>query len=1081
MKRWVLIVSAVAASASGAAEPVDYLEQVKPILLERCVACHGALTQRGGLRLDAARLILRGGDSGRPLVPGQPAASLLIEKITATDPEERMPPEGDPLSAQQIAILVGWIGAGAAAPSDEPVPADPREHWAFKTPVEELFPPDDAEWVRHPIDRFVLHQQRRRGLEAVPDAERGILLRRVYLDLVGVPPTRDQLLKFLSDDSPAALDRAVDGLLASPGYGVRWARHWMDVWRYSDPSGYLMGGNDDIRDSRAHIWRWRDWIIESLNEEKGYDRMVVEMLAADEVAPADTRALRATGFLARNWYKFNRNVWLDNTVEHASKAFLGLTVNCARCHDHKYDPLAQKEYFQLRAIFEAHDVRDEPYSVGTDPLVRVFDAYAKRPTYLFEQGDERRPDKDQALQPGVPALFGEQLRLEPVALPVLAYYPALRSEAQDAARNEAQAKVRKAIEGVVTAEQRLVAERKRLARFLQTPPAKPPRQEVEEGTLLLEDTFAELATNRWQVERGDWEIVQGRLRQADGASQQRRVLSRLSHPRDFRAQLTLRVNGGAVYRSIGFGFDVHGQAMNAVYLSAYPSASKVQVSLQNGEGVWSYPQPGMSALPVELGRDYRLELRVRDRLLNVLVDQQLVVAYLLPPDRVAGQIALWTFSATGSFDDLRVTALAEQTIVRQPAANGGVPTVETESGLRREVDEAEDASVVAKLSETTARAELTSLLQRQHAERTKFGLEAGDQAERAEAASRAEVAASLASKIEQEARARHQVAHLQRSQKTGDGKVGGKLAQAEQTLAAAVQALAETRKRAGTKSVEYQSLGAMHPTTSTGRRLAWARWITDDSNPLAARVAVNQVWMRHFGEPLVERMFDFGLRSPPPLHQKLLDWLALDFRRDWSMKRLHRRIVTSGVYRRGSAASSGAAANRADDPDNQLLWRSHVRRMDAEVVRDSLLRVGGSLDKTVGGPPIEHTLGQTVARRSIFFRQDKERQMVFLSLFDGAKVNECYRRIPTVAPQQALAMYNSSLASEQAIRVADQVQEETPSAVVVALFETILSRGAAPQELRECVEFLREFGDPRRGRRQLALVLLNHNDFLSVR
>ena len=1072
---------ALAASGVGAAEPVDYLEQVKPLLLERCASCHGALAQRGGLRLDAAQLILRGGDSGRPLVPGQPAASLLIEKITATDSEERMPPEGEPLSADQIEILAAWIRAGAETPAEEPIPADPRAHWAFALPTEIPLPSDDAKWVRNPIDRFVLQQQRQRGLEVVPAAERGTVLRRVYLDLAGLPPTRDQLLTFLADDSPAALERAVDGLLASPDYGLRWARHWMDVWRYSDPSGYLMGGNDDVRDSRAHIWRWRDWIIESLNEDKGYDRMVVEMLAGDEVAPADTEALRATGFLARNWYKFNRNVWLDNTIEHASKAFLGLTVNCAPCHDHKYDPLAQKEYFQLRAVFEAHDVRDETYSAGGDALVRVFDAHAKRPTYLFLQGDERRPDKEQILQPGVPALFNEPLRIEPVTLPVVAYYPALRTAAQAAARKEHQAKVRNAAEALATAEQRLAAARQRLARFAEAPPEKRPREEDVEETVFAEEPFTELATDRWQIEDGDWEIVQGRLRQTDGASQQRRVVSRFSHPRDFRAQVTMRVTGGEEYRSIGFGFDGHGKAMHTVYLSAYPGGSKIQVSLQNGGGVWSYPQQGMSALPVELGRDYRLELRVRGRLLNVLVDQQLVVAYLLPPNRVPGQISLWTFSASGSFDDLRLTELAQQATLQQPSANGGIAAVATEAGLQGEVEDAEGARVMAKLRETTASAELTSLLRRQQAERTKFGLEAGDQAERAKAASRAEVAALLANQIEQEMRARQQVEQLKRAQVKGDGKAAGKLAQAEKTLAASVKALAETRQRVDTDSAEYQPLGAVHPTTSTGRRSAWARWITGDSNPLAARVAVNQIWLRHFGEPLVERMFDFGLRSPAPLHQGVLDWLAVGFRRDWSMKRLHRRIVTSGVYRLGSAASAGEVANRADDPDNELLWRAHVRRMDAEVVRDSLLRVGGSLDKTVGGPPISHTLGQTVPRRSVFFRQDKERQMVFLSLFDGAKVNECYRRVPTVAPQQALAMYNSRLASEQAIRLADQIQGHRPGAVVVALFETILSRGATPRELRECVAYLKEFGDIRRGRQQLALVLLNHNDFLSIR
>ncbi|MCH2399540.1 MAG: DUF1549 domain-containing protein, partial [Pirellulales bacterium] len=565
-----------------------------------------------------------------------------------------------------------------------------------------------------------------------------------------------------------------------------------------------MGGNDDVRDSRAHIWRWRDWIIESLNEGKGYDRMVVEMLAGDEVAPADTEALRATGFLARNWYKFNRNVWLDNTVEHASKAFLGLTVNCARCHDHKYDPLAQTEYFQLRAIFEAHDVRDEAYSVGSDPLVRAFDAHAKRPTYLFLQGDERRPDKAQAVQPGVPALFNEPLRIEPVTLPVVAYYPALRTAAQVAARKAGKAQVRKAVEEVDTADERLSAARKKLARFVDMPPPKPAREADVEETVFAEEPFTELAPDRWQIEDGNWEIVEGRLRQTDGASQQRRVVSRFSHPSDFRAQVTMRVTGGEVYRSIGLGFDGHGKAMHTVYLSAYPGGSKIQVSLQNGGGVWSYPQLGMSALPVELGRDYRLELRVRGRLLNVLVDQQLVVAYLLPPNRVPGQISLWTFSASGSFDDLRLTELAPQATLQQPSANGGIAAVATEAGLQREVEDAESARLIAKLRETTARAELTSLLLRQQAERTKFGLEAGDQAKRAKAASRAEVAALLANQIEQEMRARQQVEQLKRAQVKGAGKAAGKLAQAEKTLAAAVKALAETRKRATGESAKYQ-------------------------------------------------------------------------------------------------------------------------------------------------------------------------------------------------------------------------------------------------------------------------------------
>src|SRR5262249_53617236 len=191
----------------------------------------------------------------------------------------------------------------------------------------------------------------------------------------------------------------------------------MDVWRYSDWDGY---GNE-IRNSQAHIWHWRDWIIESLNADKGYDRMVLEMLAADELAPTDAVTLRATGFLARNWFMFNRNIWLESTVEHTAKAFLAMTGNCARCHDHMYDPISQREYYEFRAIFEPHDVRMDRVPGQPDPakdgIPRVFDAQLQAPTFRFERGDEARPDRANPLPPGLPELFNASWKVEPVALP----------------------------------------------------------------------------------------------------------------------------------------------------------------------------------------------------------------------------------------------------------------------------------------------------------------------------------------------------------------------------------------------------------------------------------------------------------------------------------------------------------------------------------------------------------------------------------------------------------------------------------------------------------------------------------------
>ncbi|MGV3722598.1 MAG: DUF1549 domain-containing protein, partial [Actinomycetota bacterium] len=278
-------------------------------------------------------------------------------------------------------------------------------------------------WVRNPIDAFIQARREEQGLQPRPPASREILLRRVYLDLTGLSPTPEERRAFLADRSPDAYEKVVDRLLASPRYGERWGRHWMDVWRYSDWDGW----GEQVRDSQPHIWQWRDWIVESLNQDKGYDRMLHEMLAADEVAPLDANALRATGFLARNFKLLSREKWLEDTVDHTAQAFLGLTVGCARCHDHMYDPITQKEYFRFRAIFEPHHVRLDKVPGELDVkklgLPRAYDQKPEAPTFLYIRGDERQPVKDEPLAPGVPESLGGALTVAPVALPLLATQP----------------------------------------------------------------------------------------------------------------------------------------------------------------------------------------------------------------------------------------------------------------------------------------------------------------------------------------------------------------------------------------------------------------------------------------------------------------------------------------------------------------------------------------------------------------------------------------------------------------------------------------------------------------------------------
>ncbi|MBW3542293.1 MAG: DUF1549 domain-containing protein, partial [Planctomycetes bacterium] len=272
-----------------AAATVDYATQIKPIFKARCVSCHGVLQQQANLRLDTAAAMRSGGDSGAAVVPGDLGRSLLVERVSASEAAERMPPEGEPLTAGEIELLRRWIKAGAPSPANEQPERDPREHWAFRKLIRPAVPAHHSSDARgNPIDGFVDRSLVQHGLTPRPPAEKHVLIRRVYLDLIGLPPTRDELLAFLADDSPDAYLRVVERLLADPRHGERWGRHWMDVWRYSDWFGRRHV--PDVWNSAPQIWRWRDWIVHSLNEDRGYDRMLREMLAADEIRPEDAEA-----------------------------------------------------------------------------------------------------------------------------------------------------------------------------------------------------------------------------------------------------------------------------------------------------------------------------------------------------------------------------------------------------------------------------------------------------------------------------------------------------------------------------------------------------------------------------------------------------------------------------------------------------------------------------------------------------------------------------------------------------------------------------------------------------------------------
>jgi len=702
----------------------------------------------------------------------------------------------------------------------------------------------------NPIDAFIDDELAARGMTSRPEADKATLLRRLHLDLTGLAPSPEEIRAFIADRSGLAYERVVDRLLGDARHGQRWARHWMDVWRYSDVHAYTT----TILQSQPHIWRWRDWIVESINADKGYDRMLVEMLAADEAEPENLDALRATGFLARSYHN-DRAQWIENVVEHTSKAFLGVTMNCAKCHDHKFDPVSQQEYYGVRAVFEGYNVRVEPVpgmpDTAKDGIVRAFDSSLNPSTYLLDRGDDRYPRTDKPVLPGVPGAFGGSLDVQLVNLPMTAKSPDKRAYVKAALLDQAR-------RAVADAKQDVSSEEKRL------------RLQMSEAKLVA-------------------------LRETLSAEE------------------------------------------------------------------------------------------LEDRGMN-------------------RSSASWK-------------AVAERTCAAQLDANvleAKYNLVTSESALVKcdaDVAQSKDSKTKSKAAKAKE-----------------------DAAKKLDAARKA-------------------------------------VASAEKAKAAGVTAAFKPREL------------KVYPGASSGRRLAFAKWLTSRENPLAARVAVNHIWLRHFGRGIVATPEDFGANGRKATHPALLDWLAAELMENgWSMKHIHRLIVTSNAYRR---AGTTDANNAGIDPDNTWYWKMPGRRMEGEVVRDNLLLLSGRLDETMSGADLDVAYAESNPRRSLYFRESQEKNVEFVQIFDGPRITECYQRESTIKPHQALALLNSKLAIESASILEGKLSGRCGAdynRFIEEAFLTVLGRFPKAEEARLCAGFVeRDPGDPAKARRQLVGVLFNHHEFVTIR
>lgn len=414
-------------SAAGADAPkltasqTEFFEnKVRPVLVKHCYKCHSAEATKlkGGLYLDSRDGVLNGGESGLAIVPGDPEKSLLVKSIRYTDPDLQMPPKGEKLSDAQIADLVAWVKMGAPDPRTAAATAkkaNGKEHWAFQ-PVKKPAVPE-SRITNHaslnPIDAFITEKLTEKGMTLSPPADKRTLIRRVYYDLIGLPPTPEEVQAFIDDASPDAFAKVVDRLLAMPQYGERWGRHWLDVARYSDTKGEIKR----LRDTPLYpfAWTYRDYVIKSFNDDKPYDRFIIEQIAADKLPLAKgDPTLAALGFLTLGErFQNNENDIINDRIDVVTKGLQGLTVSCARCHDHMFDPISMKDYYALRGVFaSSHEPKVAPL-IGGDPTrdPDYADYYTQR-TNLQQQLDAKVPKFRQGNQQANREILRERIELQ---------------------------------------------------------------------------------------------------------------------------------------------------------------------------------------------------------------------------------------------------------------------------------------------------------------------------------------------------------------------------------------------------------------------------------------------------------------------------------------------------------------------------------------------------------------------------------------------------------------------------------------------------------------------------------------------
>ena len=1002
---------------TATAEPIDFNRDVRPVLADKCFACHGgdAKSLKGELRLDLRDKATAPAKSGKTaIVPGNAKQSELVQRIGSSDPDDLMPPPDShkSLTAEEKTLLTRWIAEGA----------EYKDHWSFIRPGKESPPAaSDATWNEHAIDRFVYAALERRGMKPAGEADRLMLIRRVSLDVRGVPPSLAEIDSFTSDTADGAYGRMVNRMLESPRFGERMAMTWLDLARYGDTNGYH-------NDSDRPTWIWRDWVVDAYNSNMPFDQFTEWQLAGDLLPDAGVEQKVASGF-NRNT-RFNEEGGADPAeflVAYAAdraitvgRVWLGLTLNCAQCHTHKYDPISHEEFYQMTAFFNSMEEEGAggPSGFHNKPVPPVMRA----PTKQMRSEVEEVGKKVAALEREVEAVTTTDYT-DPGFTGDAAQQAGVSQSAWEAT----------------------------IGNF-QPPPAP-------------------AATAQWNFTRGLEDVIgdrEGTLHGGASLSPEGLVLDgKTSHvltapvKSDLKAKTleafvklsTLQQAGGAVMGVQTLDGDAGGQHFDAIVFGEREPARWMagSDSFHRTQDLGAEPETAADKEFVHIaivydedgtircyrnGRLYGKPYRKADGFAFKAGEWRVIFgARALPPGG--------NFMLAGTIREARMhdRALTEQEI----AASAGAATPPGPPPVL--------AAIIVEASRRTA--EQSALLREYYLRNVHA----------------ATVAARR--KPQQElAAARERMAYLTNEANHPLQMVSVEMAKPKDAF---VLMRGDFQTPGDKVERDVPAFLPKFPADQPRNRLGLARWLMQKDQPLVARVQVNRLWQMLFGEGLVRSMGDFGLQGTFPSHPELLDWLALEFiESKWNVKQMLKTILTSRTYRQSSADARRYAEV---DPQNKLLWRAPRVRLQAETIRDNALSAAGLLSDKMGGPPVfpyqpadyykgksngwpwNLSPGEDLYRRGLYTFWRRTTPYPTFVIFDAPDRAECtFERPRTNTPLQALATLNDPQFVEAARVLAQRLLTEatgTDNRITLA-YRLTFSRPPAARELELMRPFLDE-------------------------